>query len=239
MRKLLDAWLACSNVWWSTALVLCAIVVTPFRVPWLQADETAGGDRTIRDSSGLIWRSQRSCGVNCLYVLLQTEDIPVEYVELQRTLLDDDVVPSLTDLKTAATMYGLQCALGRATPESLKTLDFPLIGYWEMEEPSAAIKGHFVLVLGATNDRVKYMDGTTGVIRDVSWSRFNQMWTGHILYRPRPVDSLFGPMPSAAYLIVGAVLAMVVDGFIRRRRRRIVWSQTNRDGARTSLSWSP
>ena len=102
------------------------------------------------------------CGVNCLYLLLQTNGIQANYAELQTTLLHEKL-NSFAELKASALQYGVAATIGKTNPDSLKTLVFPLIAHLEIVDPRGETSGHFVLLTKYQGNGVdvEYIDGTT------------------------------------------------------------------------------
>jgi len=133
------------------------------------------------------WRNDNACGVNCLYVLLRTRDIEVQYGRLMESLLNGDRQTSLLDLKLAASRAGLPCHIRQASPAQLQQLGGPVICHWE--NPMSG-RGHFVLVLKSGDDGLLTMDGTSCLLRRVDWTTFRKNWTGYVI-TPGPEDGRF------------------------------------------------
>ena len=158
-----------------------------------------------------VWRSEKTCGLNCLYVLLGANNIESDYNRLSEEVLVENKVTSLTDLRLAAKRHGLAAALGKTGPEGLAGLPKPVLAHWDLANKPGDYPGHFVLVLKTTAESVEFMDGTSGEIRGVEWREFQKRWSGYVLY-----VSPSQPFSSWGYL-AGAVVAGVLAGAIVHR----------------------
>src|SRR6266404_69007 len=116
----------------------------------LGGSDTARADTLSRVEStsadNIVWRSERSCGLNCLYVLLGTHNIDVDYYRLATEVIRGEDYTSLTELRLASNRHGLAVNLGRSNPEGLMRLPMPVIAHLELMSPRADTPGHFVLV---------------------------------------------------------------------------------------------
>jgi len=160
------------------------------------------------DPKGIIWRSEKSCGLNCLYVMLGVYQLPVDYARLTSEVITSEPGTSLTTLKTVARRYGLSAELGKTDPEGLTRLPKPFIAHLDLAIQQGEIPGHFVLVLKTTSDEVEFMDGTSGAIRGTSWREFQRHWSGHVMYVSH--RERFFSTGSVVLLIVAGVFAGVV-----------------------------
>lgn len=136
------------------------------------------------------WRSTRTCGINCLYFLLRSEDKPAEYAVLYEQLLEECPI-SLYRIKTVAARYGLEFQLATIGPDELRRVHKPAIAHLEIVNHRAEAGGHFVVVIAADSDGVRYVDGTTAETRSVSWRDFQRKWSGIVAYkRSAGIDSV-------------------------------------------------
>jgi hypothetical protein len=173
------------------------------------ASTGAGGSQS--DPASLVWRTQRMCGVNCLYLFLGFHRVKMSYTELTEELLTTPVWTSLADLQRVASRHGVACAVGRTSPEGLRAISKPLIAHWEQVGPDGTNAGHFVVVTRTTDDLVTYFDGTTAEFEEIHWDKFNARWTGYVLYRPHRAHP-----PWWAYLGTSALLGVCLGSFINR-----------------------
>ncbi len=163
----------------------------------------------------MVWRSEKMCGVNCVYFLLRAGNIIPDYERLSREMVRQDSLTSLTDLKRCAETHGLRCALGKTNPAGLGKLPMPLIAHFDLVGVRGKSGGHFVVVLRANDDGVVYVDGTLAEIRVVSAAEFQRVWSGYILYmrsRPRVFDWLW----MAGAVLGGALLGFTMERAVRR-----------------------
>jgi hypothetical protein len=168
-------------------------------------------------SEELVWRSERACGVNCVYLMLGYFDKDVRYEKLERDLwIEQGRLNSLTDLKRELVASGLSVMIARADREALKTGPLPVIAHMEVVTGRGDKKGHFVLVTIADDNDVSYVDGTTAVPQTVPWREFERDWTGYVLIHDRPGAGWL--LRSAVFVAVGAAFSALYD--LRRRRAR-------------------
>lgn len=166
----------------------------------------ASEPRTDLDNS-IVWRAERVCGVNCIYLMLRANDKQVDYPMLQRRLLKHDL-NSLTDLKRAAEGGGLFTNIARTDPVGLLRLTKPLIAHLEVVSVRGEPSAHFVLVTNTDRERVSYIDGTTAEPLTVSWKEFARDWSGNILISAQPRYRRFWPYAAMAALGLGAAFAV-------------------------------
>jgi hypothetical protein len=185
------------------------------------AQESLANDRPAgapaRDPAQIVWRSQRACGVNSLYVLLKVHGHSPNYIELNEQLLSSGREPSLADLQRSASAHQLPCEVGKATPAVLDRLAKPVLAHLDIsEDTQTAELGHFVLVLATAPESITAMDGTTGMIRAMPRPEFERRWTGYILYTPAAEGVPWGSVLACGLL--GLVLAWGVQKLVRRRQ---------------------
>jgi hypothetical protein len=170
------------------------------------------------DPSEVIWRSQRMCGVNCLYTLLRAYGFQdVSYKDLTDEVLTGRSDTSLTDIKRAAARRGLRCAIGRTDEGGLTAAPKPVVAHCEQVDPTGTLTGHFVLVIETDREGVKYLDGTTAQLGQYPWHEFKRRWTGYIVYADAgwPAWAVI-----AASVPLGVALGVLVDRFAFGRRTR-------------------
>lgn len=158
----------------------------------------------IEKVNDVIWRSERCCGVNCAYVMLKTHEIQVDYMQLQRSLLDSSELPSLTDLRDAMREAGLPVEIGKTTADGLTAIGKPVIAHLDLVGARGTTGGHFVIVLSIDNNNIQYLDGTTALIQTKSTADFMRRWSGYVVFRDA------GPLQQAKPLLISAVLGIGV-----------------------------
>jgi hypothetical protein len=67
------------------------------------------------DEDDVVWRAERVCGCNCLYILLRGWGVQPDYLELRNELLQESLT-SLTQLQQAGERRGLPCRMGKTDP---------------------------------------------------------------------------------------------------------------------------
>jgi hypothetical protein len=124
------------------------------------------------------WRSENNCGANCLFVMSRLFDIQPDYDDLVKRVVVREGGSSLKDLKEASEAIGIPAEAAKTNPQGLRRLSKPVICHEEMPSNGA---GHYVLVLKTDGEIVTYMDGSTCLVREMSWNDFEKEWTGYIL----------------------------------------------------------
>jgi hypothetical protein len=128
-----------------------------------------------------IWRSTRVCGVNCLYILLRISGKDVDYSQLCDSSLTDTKYNSLAELAESAQGYDLRVQCYQLSPDQLRRSPMPLIAHLDQQSVKGQTRGHFILVLATSTNRVTYVDGTTAQIKSVDWAKFQKEWSGSAL----------------------------------------------------------
>lgn len=193
-------------------------MVLPSETSWARAS----------DKNGVVWRAERVCGVNCVYFLLRHRDISASYKEVSQSLLQNDTLPSLTDIKKVSQSYGLQLKIGTTTPEGLTAVAFPVIVHLDIVGARGEQGGHFSVVLDCDSEGVKMLDGTSVEVRNMPWRDFNRMWSGYLLYADQ--DSRFFTVISwqegTIAILGGCLCGLVVDGSLFRYLSRLNTKKT-------------
>jgi hypothetical protein len=157
-----------------------------------------------------IWRSNRACGANCLYLVLRSKGVDADYSDVQHRLVKKEL-SSLHDLREVARQYGVELVLCKLTPNGLRATPFPVILHLESILPTGVSRNHFIAVLGLEgkegSENVAYMDGTTGEIVKKSKEKLLKDWTGFAAYVSRPP-------PSICSSFVGLLGGVVMGGAI-------------------------
>lgn len=186
-----------------------------------RGDQTTGDKPLPADTQGAIWRTTRNCGVNCVYVLLRTNNKTADYSALMSNLMarSGGEMNSLKDLRDAAGERGLRCRIGKTTLDGLDALPKPLVAHLEGATPNT---GHFVLVLRSGPDFVDILDGTTGSVTTITTRDFTQSWTGYVMHVAPPWYATVPAWAAAALVLAaGVAVASAVDR-VRRRTPRVV-----------------
>ncbi|MGH2510780.1 MAG: cysteine peptidase family C39 domain-containing protein, partial [Ktedonobacteraceae bacterium] len=168
-------------------------------------------------SREVIWRSEKACGLNCLYVLLGIHDIPLDYERLTTEMMEEErKYTSLTHLKLMAKKYGLTASIGKTDPSGLMSLSKPIVAHWDIMSQKGESPGHFVLVLKTDSENIEFMDGTSGVLRSISWREFQRRWSGYVMFASRadPFSSWIFPSLS---ILGGAFIGAFLDRYMLRK----------------------
>jgi Peptidase C39 family len=172
------------------ALLLSAGTSAPAKAP---QEKPAGASQRVELGPNAVWRHDKVCGVNCLYILLRMKGHVANYTSLLDELIvaPGKSVASLADLKEVAGRHGVQCAIGKTTPAGLKGLAPPVIAHLEDVTQNGDNFGHFVLVLKSNDDGVTYLDGSTAETFTKPWQVFERRWSGFVLYPRSPTSRPF------------------------------------------------
>ncbi|MEI8380154.1 MAG: cysteine peptidase family C39 domain-containing protein [Planctomycetota bacterium] len=132
------------------------------------------------------WRDSRRCGVNVVYSLLRLEGFKVPYEAVLKSVEITDRGTTIQKVSQTLTRFGMTTSIVKANPDELIGMPFPCIAHVEIQTPntfSYADRGHFVVLLQCSNNSVLYLDGTTGIIQEITFDEFTRMWTGYLVIR--------------------------------------------------------
>lgn len=151
------------------------------------------------------WRHPGACGANCLYGLLQCQNVRVTYDAVADLMsVDPTKGTSLEQLKESAAVFGLEAETRRLDPGSFRYLSPPYIV--DREDPDHGTAGHYVLVFLHDKNGCHFLDGTTGLENAASWDDFAPACTGYVLI-PR---GFFRNFPWATLAWLGVLFISLV-----------------------------
>jgi hypothetical protein len=171
--------------------------------------------RPTASKDAIIWRADRVCGLNCLYLLLRCADRHPNYVQMEATLAARKVT-TLYDIQQSAKEYGVELAVARLAPDDLKQVPKPVIIHLDVADLNGTVGGHFVLVTRVLTQGVEIVDGTTAETRVLSWSQLHKSWSGFCAYCS---DAMPPTWPIVA-LAVGCVCGVLLICRFDPRRTR-------------------
>ncbi len=145
------------------------------------------------------WRTVNRCGANSLYTFLKMNNASVSYDHLVRELEANLQGVTLKDLRDAAENRGVDCRVVKATPESLLSMELPVIAHFHVIEDM----GHYVVVVAANDRRITTIDGTTAKISQWEPQKFHERWSGYLLVTA-------GGQTWTNFLWVGAAAALLI-----------------------------
>jgi hypothetical protein len=177
----------------------------------------SGAGGPVDDGSGAVWRAERACGANSLYIVLRLAGKHPAYEELSQMLVKDKA-PTLDELRRAARYWGVDLALARLTREELRRAPLPLIAHFEGVGSDGRFGGHFVVVVETNDSEVNFIDGTHGGALSKSWHDFGRLWSGYVAYA-EPHAFRWGIVPGALSGVVAFSLGWIVVGVIRGRMK--------------------
>ena len=167
------------------AIVLFGAVIVrgePENAAPLRRDKPAKDDPRSQKVRALVWRADRTCALNCAYLMLRCYDKPADYLEMENELIRQEM-SSVYDIKTAVGRRGLKLAIASLTPKELRSIPLPAIAHWEVANLHGRTAGHFVVVVATDEANVTYVDGTAAETMNVTWRDFQRKWTGVVAYR--------------------------------------------------------
>ena len=132
-----------------------------------------------------IWRIQKRCASNCLYLLMKMNRKTVHYQDIERLIPVTENGANLADIRRCATSLGLATEVVKATPEYLARCCLPAIVHMEPEDTSGTM-GHFVVLTVVGPDKVELIDGTTAIVDVIPRDKFNKQWSGFLLITGTP-----------------------------------------------------
>ncbi len=167
-----------------------------------------------------IWRPSPYSGLNCMYAFLRMQDVPVDYVDLKKTVPTTFKGASVLELQKAASRYQISTEVLTITPAAMRGLKSPFIALLGTAQ-KGAVDGHYVVVCDQDGDSIRLIDGTTGHLDRVSATQFNRGFAGYVLVREggsRSVAVGEGYTGLELGLILGCVLNLVALFVMRSGR---------------------
>jgi ABC-type bacteriocin/lantibiotic exporter with double-glycine peptidase domain len=158
------------------------------------------------------WRCSTNGGINALYCYLRINQVRCEYSDLLREQPGDGSVHSVATLAQLASAHGLPLQPVSLTWNELSHCSMPVVVHMDGESPEA---GAFLLLLGATDNSIDYVNGPTATIHKMSRADFCRVWSGIALLPLTPVER-----PVLLYAI-GCGIGLAGSALFRCRR--ILW----------------
>ena len=146
-------------------------------------------------TSNAMWRANRMCGVNCLYLIARSHQVKVNYEALAAELLSQGNLPSLRDIVDSGQNLGLDLVAVKLTPDDLRQAAMPLIAHLDVRLADGLPNGHFVVVTSASADQISYIDGTTAEVVVEPPGKFTSEWSGYAVVdggrsKPRLISAI-------------------------------------------------
>lgn len=166
--------------------------------------EVVGGTFVEANSQVDLWRTSERCGVNSAYAFLKMQNKDVAYGTLVSKIPIGPKGSTIGDVASCINDYGVLVDVVKCTPSALNAIHMPVIAHTFPEyasEYSLSQRGHFIVLLKVDEQFVVFLDGTTAVIREVSYDRFISEWSGHLIIRKQ--RDLLSPI---LFLILGLLV---------------------------------
>jgi len=162
------------------------------------------------------WRTINLCGVNSTYAMLRYHQVQASYDDVRSRLNFNEQEQEGTSLQSIAEClesFGLEVIKAKSKTSDLLKYPLPVIAHLETNSSrgsDGATFGHYVLVYQLEDDHVYFMDGTTGMLKEISSQVFFNQWSGYLIVASKKHESsiLFSGMLAGAvgfYLIWRAV----------------------------------
>ncbi len=162
----------------------------------------------------LHWRTDRRCGLNCLYLILFKYGKEPDYDILSAEMPLTERGVSVADLVQVAEKFGLRLVALRAEASALGDLPLPAILHCR----SVGEGGHYLVLLSINKDDTFTIFGcTTGRIKRLSQDEFYDLWTGVILVRSE--DWHWGGLRGKVLVVGSGLLVLLVAARILGWRR--------------------
>jgi hypothetical protein len=177
------------------------------------------------------WRSNALCGANSAYVFLKLHGISALYPDVVSGIPADERGSALDDMRRYLSRH-FDVAVVQATPHDLLELgeqELPVIAHLILETTAVVNsqdRGHFVVIIGADDEEVRYVDGTTAAIRTEKSDRFFRQWTGYLIVKGESWFDKFASWMRMALLPVALFAGIQIGGNVRR----YVFAMRSREG---------
>lgn len=172
-----------------------------------------------------IWRTQKQCGINALYMALRLRGYKVSYGEIETSLPVKAAGISIIDLRDCAKSFGADASILKVPIDQINSVPRPFIAHFQEEQ------GHFVVVLNigrmgdAGGSFVELLDGTTAFHNLMPINQYRKMATGYILaLEPQEKNR---PLFVVCLITGGLTLLVLSIDIALMRPRRISLSLTN------------
>lgn len=153
----------------------------------------------------ILQRKRVACGPNVLYMLLKSFGIPCDYKDLEARLPIQSQGCTLLALQDTARCYELNTRALRCTASDLKYLKLPAIAHFYKSVFFGEDDNHYVLLTKVWDDRIEYIDGTSGWHEAITFKKFAAVSHGYILACAQRSD-----LPWFSFVIP---LGILVSGF--------------------------
>ncbi len=153
--------------------------------------------------------SQRSCGVESLYLLMQLVGCPCSLEQVKNRVAIQEKGSSLHDIQSAAEIMRLPLDCIRCSPDELSKITLPVIAHME-PNPETRFVNHFVVLVRVDGDSVTVVDPADNGVHKVPRRDWARVSTGYYL---SPRSTLFGWKWTIAWLLSG----IIILGFWFRR----------------------
>jgi len=121
----------------------------------------------------------RSCGLNCVYMMLSLENLSPDYEELNRCVQIGPKGNNMVELRDAARQFGLDTTVYQCDINDLDQCPTPFIAY--MKPVPDRPNGHFIVVLEPSRRMFRVMDGSFPWVGTMTPERFRNEWGGRVL----------------------------------------------------------
>jgi hypothetical protein len=179
------------------------------------------GDResTLED----IGLKRRMCAINSLYAFLRLCEIEVTFDTVCAALGDGFDGSDLVQLRVFAARFGLETSIVRFSDATLQDCPLPMLVHIPPNRAEERnVVGHFVVVLSVGDERVRFLDGTSGEDKRVRTDWLLASSSGYALVPTskqtrflRTLGLFSAPLMGAAILVL-----LALDGRRRKTIRR-------------------
>lgn len=158
--------------------------------------------KSIREEGVDFIASQRSCGVESLYLLMQLVGCPCSLEQVKNRVVIQEKGSSLHDIQSAAEIMRLPLECIRCDPDELSKLALPVIAHME-PIPEMRFVNHFVVLVRVDGDSVTVVDPADNGVHEMPRRAWTHVATGYYL---SPRSTLFGWEWMIAWLLTGIII---------------------------------
>jgi ABC-type bacteriocin/lantibiotic exporter with double-glycine peptidase domain len=179
-------------------------------------------NNSFSNSEACNLKDRYACGRNCVYVLLRLNGISCDYSRVCSEVPIGLNGTSILDLKEGISKCGLDSLIVHCDYDYLMKLEFSVIGWIQSEYSSEAGIGHLVVILSSDDQKVEYIDGTSGKLKKMKTEIFKRLWNGIVVVPRHALDQWSNFHSFQVLLLVFGLAVIAVSAWLYKHRRDLI-----------------